>query len=37
VSFVPVAVAGLILMAQEGLSLSRLGSISRSSGVEGAA
>jgi uncharacterized protein (TIRG00374 family) len=37
VSFVPVAIAGLILMAQEGLSLSRLGSVTRSTGVEGAA
>jgi glycosyltransferase 2 family protein len=37
VSFVPVAIAGLILMAQEGLSLSRLGTMSRTSGVEGAA
>jgi uncharacterized protein (TIRG00374 family) len=37
VSFVPVAIAGLILMAQEGLSLSRLGAVTRSTGVEGAA
>jgi uncharacterized protein (TIRG00374 family) len=37
VSFVPVAVAGLILLAQEGLSLSRLGALARTSGVEGAA
>lgn len=37
VSFVPVAIVGLILLAQEGLSLSRLGSLSPTSGVEGAA
>lgn len=37
VSFVPVAVAGLILLAQEGLSLSRLGALARTSGAEGAA
>jgi uncharacterized protein (TIRG00374 family) len=36
VSFVPVAIAGLILMAQEGLSLSRLGAVTHS-GAEGAA
>ena len=37
VSFVPVAIVGLILLAQEGLSLSRLGSLSGTSSVEGAA
>jgi len=37
VSFVPVAIAGLILLAQEGLSLSRLGTLARTSDVEGAA
>ncbi len=37
VSFVPVAIVGLILLAQEGLSLSRLGSLSPKSSVEGAA
>jgi uncharacterized protein (TIRG00374 family) len=37
VSFVPVAIVGLILLAQEGLSLSRLGSLSPTSSVEGAA
>lgn len=37
VSFVPVAIAGLILLAQEGVSLSRLGALARTSGAEGAA
>ena len=37
VSFVPVAIAGLILLAQEGLSLSRLGALARTSDAEGAA
>ena len=37
VSFVPVAVAGLLLLAQEGLSLSRLEGLSRDSRAEGAA
>lgn len=37
VSFVPVAVAGLILLAQEGLSLSGLGALARTSRAEGAA
>ena len=37
VSFVPVAVAGLILLAQEGVSLSRLGALARTSSAEGAA
>ena len=37
VSFVPVAIAGLILLAQEGVSLSRLGALARSSSAEGAA
>lgn len=37
VSFVPVAIAGLILLAQEGLSLSRLGALTRTSDAEGAA
>ncbi len=37
VSFVPVAIVGLILLAQEGLCLSRLGSLSPTSSVEGAA
>jgi hypothetical protein len=35
ISFVPVAVIGLILLAQEGLSLSRAGSLARN--AEGAA
>ena len=34
VSFVPVAIAGLVLLTQEGLSLSRLGSLARSEGAE---
>jgi len=37
VSFVPVAIAGLILLAQEGMSLSRLGALARTSDAEGAA
>lgn len=37
VSFVPVAIAGLALLAHEGLSLSRLGSLARAPGAEGAA
>lgn len=37
VSFVPVAIAGLILLAQEGVSLSRLGALARNSSAEGAA
>lgn len=37
VSFVPVAIAGLILLAQEGLSLSRLGALARTGNAEGAA
>jgi uncharacterized protein (TIRG00374 family) len=37
VSFVPVAIAGLVLLAQEGLSLSRLGALARTSSAEGAA
>ncbi len=36
VSFVPVAIAGLVLLAHEGLSLSRLGALARTSGAEGA-
>lgn len=37
VSFVPVAIAGLVLLAQEGLSLSRLGALTRTGDAEGAA
>lgn len=37
VSFVPVAIAGLILLAQEGVSLSRLGALARNSSAEGTA
>jgi uncharacterized protein (TIRG00374 family) len=37
VSFLPVAVAGLILLAREGLSLSRVGAIIRPDGAEGSA
>ena len=37
VSFVPVAIAGLILLAQEGLSLSRIGNLTRGGGAEEAA
>jgi len=37
VSFVPVAIAGLVLLAQEGLSLSRLGALARTGDAEGAA
>jgi uncharacterized protein (TIRG00374 family) len=37
VSFVPVAIVGLILLAQEGLSLSRVGSLTRGGGAEEAA
>jgi len=37
ISFVPVAIAGLILLAQEGVSLSRLGDLARTSNAEGAA
>jgi glycosyltransferase 2 family protein len=37
VSFVPVAIAGMVLLAQEGLSLSRLGALARTGGAEGAA
>ena len=37
VSFVPVAIAGLVLLAHEGLSLSRLGALARTSDAEGAA
>ena len=37
VSFVPVAIAGLVLLAQEGLSLSRLESLARTPNAEGAA
>jgi hypothetical protein len=36
VSFVPVAIVGLILMAQEGLSLSRAGALARSGAEEAA-
>jgi len=34
VSFVPVAIVGLILLAQEGLSLSRVGNLTRGGGAE---
>jgi len=37
VSFVPVAIIGLILLAQEGLSLSRIGNLTRGGGAEEAA
>jgi glycosyltransferase 2 family protein len=37
VSFVPVAIAGLILLAHEGLSLSRLGAMAHTNGAEGTA
>jgi glycosyltransferase 2 family protein len=37
ISFVPVAIAGLILLAQEGLSLSRIGNLTRGGGAEEAA
>jgi glycosyltransferase 2 family protein len=37
ISFVPVAIVGLILLAQEGLSLSRVGSLTRGGGAEEAA
>jgi hypothetical protein len=37
VSFVPVAILGLAFLAQEGLSLSRVGAIVREGGAEEAA
>jgi glycosyltransferase 2 family protein len=37
VSFVPVALVGLVMLAQEGLSLSRVGSLARAGGAEEAA
>ena len=37
VSFVPVAVAGLIFLAQEGLSLTRVGGLVRAGRAENAA
>lgn len=37
VSFLPVAIAGLVLLAREGLSLSRVGAIVRADGAEGSA
>jgi hypothetical protein len=37
VSFLPVAIAGLILLAREGLSLSRVGALVRADGAEGPA
>jgi uncharacterized membrane protein YbhN (UPF0104 family) len=37
VSFLPVAIAGLVLMAREGLSLSRVGALVRADGAEGSA
>jgi len=36
VSFVPVAITGLVLLAQEGLSLSRIGSLARGGAEEAA-
>jgi hypothetical protein len=36
ISFVPVAIVGLILLAQEGLSLSRAGAIARTAAEEAA-
>lgn len=37
VSFVPVAMLGLVFLAQEGLSLTRVGTLVRAGGVEGSA